>query len=137
ISLNESSSQIVGSSHHMENSTFIILAKIDHILYKARAYNSIMQCAKNLDPIDSHQCRMGQWYDDEGKERFGRTNCYNLMRDPHVLVHQKANKNLTYIQEGQDRMLENGNEIIDNFKEMESASDRLFTLLDSMLAENP
>lgn len=32
---------------NMENSIFIVLAKIDHILYKARAYNSIM----SLDPI--------------------------------------------------------------------------------------
>lgn len=137
ISLNEGSSKIVGSSHQMENSTFIILAKIDHILYKARAYNSVMKCEKHLDIIDSHQCRMGKWYDNEGKERFGRTNSYNLMKDPHALVHQKANKNLAYSEQGQERMLENGDEIINNFKEMESASDRLFTLLDSMLAENP
>ncbi|MDP3022623.1 MAG: methyl-accepting chemotaxis protein [Sulfuricurvum sp.] len=137
ISLNEGSSQIVGSSHRMENSTFIILAKIDHILYKARAYNSVMQCEQHLEAIDSNQCRMGKWYDNEGKERFGRTNSYDLMKDPHTLVHQKANKNLTFIKQGQDRMLENGNEIIDNFKEMENASDRLFVLLDNMLAENP
>jgi len=32
---------------NMENSIFIVLAKIDYILYKARAYNSIM----SLDPI--------------------------------------------------------------------------------------
>jgi methyl-accepting chemotaxis protein len=137
VSLNEGSSQIVNSSHHMENSTFIILAKIDHILYKARAYNSVMQCEQNLDVIDSHQCRMGKWYDNEGKERFGRTNSYDLMKDPHALVHQNANKNLSYIAHGQDRMLENGSEIVNNFKEMESASDRLFILLDNMLAENP
>lgn len=137
VSLNEGSSQIVSSSHHMENSTFIILAKIDHILYKARAYNSVMQCEQHLDVIDSHQCRMGKWYDNEGKERFGRTNSYDLMKDPHALVHQNANKNLSYIEYGQDRMLENGKEIVNNFKEMESASDRLFILLDNMLAENP
>lgn len=136
ISLNEGSSQIVSSSHQMENSTFIVLAKIDHILYKARAYNSVMQCEQHLDAMDSHQCRMGKWYDTEGKERFGKTNSYSLMKDPHALVHQNANKNLTYIKLGQDGMLENGNEIINNFKEMESASDRLFILMDSMLAEN-
>jgi methyl-accepting chemotaxis protein len=136
ISLNEGSSQIVASSHQMENSTFIVLAKIDHILYKARAYNSVMQCEQHLDAIDSHQCRMGKWYDNEGKERFGKTNSYSLMKDPHTLVHQNANKNLTYIKLGQDGMLENSNEIINNFKEMESASDRFFILMDNMLAEN-
>lgn len=136
VSLNEGSSQIVNSSHHMENSTFVILAKIDHILYKSRAYNSVMQCEKHLETLDSHQCRMGKWYDSEGKERFGRTNSYNMMKDPHAIVHQNANKNLALIEGGQDRMLEHSNEIINNFKEMESASDRLFTLLDNMVAEN-
>lgn len=136
ISLNEGSSQIVNSSHNMENSTFVILAKIDHILYKARAYNSVMQCDKQLDTIDSHQCRMGKWYDTEGKERFGKTNSYGLMKDPHAVVHQNANKNIAFIQEGQDRMLEHSSEIVKNFKEMESASDRLFVLLDNMVAEN-
>jgi len=137
ISLNESSSQIVHSSHHMENSTFIILAKIDHILYKARAYNSVMQCSQQLNIIDSHQCRMGKWYDGEGKERFGRTNSYGLMKDPHAVVHANANKNLALIDLNKGCMLGNGPEIIANFIEMEKASDRLFILLDDMLAENP
>ncbi|MDQ1298133.1 MAG: hypothetical protein QG558_672 [Campylobacterota bacterium] len=136
VQLNEGSSKIVHLSHRMENSTFIILAKIDHILYKARAYNSVMQCTPQADIVDSHQCRMGKWYDDEGKERFGRTNSYGLMKDPHAVVHANANKNLTLIDEGQERMLSHSNEIITNFKEMETASDRLFVLLDNMLAEN-
>lgn len=137
VSLNEGSSQIVHSSHRMENSTFIILAKIDHILYKARAYNSVMQCNKQLETVDSHQCRMGQWYNGEGKERFGRTNSYSLMKDPHAVVHANANKNLALIDLNKGCMLGKGDEIIANFIEMENASDRLFILLDDMLAENP
>lgn len=137
VQLNEGSSQIVHSSNRMENTTFVILAKIDHILYKARAYNSIMQCTSQSSIVDSHQCRMGKWYDGEGKERFGRTNSYSLMKDPHAVVHTNANKNLAFIDEGQERMLSHGGEIVTNFKEMEDASNRLFVLLDNMLAENP
>jgi len=137
VALNEGSSQIVSSSHRMENSTFIILAKIDHILYKARAYNSIMLCDHKLAVQDSHQCRMGKWYDGEGKERFGRTNNYSLMNDPHMVVHKNANANLAYIEKGEEAILSHGDEIITNFKEMENASDRLFVLMDNMLAENP
>ncbi|MDP1784274.1 MAG: methyl-accepting chemotaxis protein [Sulfuricurvum sp.] len=137
VKLNEGSSQIVTSSHHMENSTFIILAKIDHILYKARTYNSIMLCDQKLTMVDSHQCRMGKWYDGEGKERFGRTNSYGLMKEPHALVHQNANKNLSFITQGEKGLLDHSSEIITNFKEMESASERLFVLLDNILSENP
>lgn len=137
VELSEGSSQIVRSSHLMENSTFIVLAKIDHILYKARAYNSIMLCKQKLDIQNSHQCRVGQWYDGEGKERFGRTNNYGLMNDPHLIVHKNANANLAYIDKGEDAIIDNSVEIINNFKEMESASDRLFVCMDNMLAENP
>jgi len=137
VQLNEGSSQIVHSSHRMENTTFVILAKIDHILYKARAYNSVMLCDQQLEAVDSHQCRMGKWYDNEGKERFGRTNSYSLMKDPHAVVHTNANKNLAFIDGGEERMLTHSSEIVSNFKEMENASDRLFSLLDNMLSENP
>jgi uncharacterized phage infection (PIP) family protein YhgE len=137
VELNEGSSTIVSSSRNMENGIFIVLAKIDHILYKARAYNSIMLCDHKLAIVDSHQCRMGKWYDGEGKERFGRTNNYSLMNDPHMIVHKNANANLAYIDKGEEAILTHGDEIITNFKEMENASDRLFVLMDNMLAENP
>jgi methyl-accepting chemotaxis protein len=137
VELSKGSSQIVRSSHKMENSIFIVLAKIDHILYKARAYNSIMLCDHKLAIVDSHQCRVGKWYDGEGKERFGRTNNYGLMNDPHMIVHKNANANLAFIDKGEDAILTHSTEIVNNFKEMESASDRLFICMDNMLAENP
>ena len=136
IQLNESSSSIVSSSHTMENSSFIVLAKIDHILYKARAYNSVMMCEHKLTTMDSHQCRLGKWYDSEGKERFGNTRSYEQIKIPHAIVHQNANKNLTFIDKGEETVLTNGSEIVTNFKEMEKASEQLFVLMDAMLEES-
>lgn len=134
IQLNESSSHIVGASYRMENSIFVVLAKIDHILYKARAYNSIMTC-ESIDMIDAHQCRMGHWYDDEGKRRFGKTVNFPLLNQPHTLVHQKVNQNLTILQQDKENCLSHAQTIIANFKEMEQSSHELFTLMDAMLAE--
>lgn len=136
VQLSEGSSNIVTSSHNMENSSFIILAKIDHILYKARAYNSVMVCDHKLKSMDAHQCSLGKWYDGEGKERFGRINSYELIKVPHQIIHQNANKNLTFIDKGEDNLLNNSTEIIANFKEMENASERLFTLMDNILIES-
>jgi len=136
VQLSEGSSNIVTSSHNMENSSFIILAKIDHILYKARAYNSIMVCDHKLQTMDSHQCSLGKWYDGEGKERFGRMSSYELIKAPHAVIHQNANRNLTFIDKGEDNLLNNSTEIIANFKEMENASERLFTLMDNILIES-
>ncbi|MFH0710916.1 MAG: methyl-accepting chemotaxis protein [Pseudomonadota bacterium] len=136
IQLSDGSSNIVTSSHNMENSSFIILAKIDHILYKARAYNSVMVCDQKLTPMDAHQCRLGKWYDGEGKERFGQIGSYELIKAPHAVVHQNANKNLTFIAKGEDNILNNSSEIISNFKEMENASEKLFVLMDNVLTES-
>ena len=134
IRLNESSSNIVDSSYKMENNVFIVLAKIDHILYKSRAYNSIMTCEKQLETLDSHQCRMGKWYDDEGLRRFGKTQHYPMLKTPHEIVHQKANKNLELVAEPA-KCTEHGGEILKNFEEMEKASHELFVLMDEMIAE--
>jgi methyl-accepting chemotaxis protein len=135
IALNESSSGIVSSSRTMENSSFIVLAKIDHILYKARAYNSVMMCEHKLATMDSHQCRLGKWYDGEGKERFGHTRSYEQMKLPHTVVHQNANDNLAFIDKGEDMVLKHGAQIVSNFKDMEKASEQLFTFMDKMLEE--
>lgn len=135
IQLNEGSSKIVHSSHAMENSSFIILAKIDHILYKSRAYNGVMVCDHKIKAVDSHQCRLGQWYDGEGKERFSKARSYDLMKMPHTSVHQNANKNLSYIDHGEEYILDHSNDIIKNFKEMEKASEQLFVLMDNLLTE--
>lgn len=136
VELSEGSSNIVTSSHNMENSSFIILAKIDHILYKARTYNSVMVCDQKLTPMDAHQCRLGKWYDGEGKERFGKMGSYEQIKVPHAVVHQNANKNLTFIAHGEENVLNNSSEIISNFKEMENASEKLFVLMDNVLVES-
>lgn len=135
IHLNENSSNIVDSSYRMENSVFVVLAKIDHILYKSRAYNSIMMCEQHFDVVDSHHCRMGKWYDDEGKRRFGKTRSYPKISEPHAIVHKKANANLDYLHGEKENCLQYSVEIIDNFETMEKASHELFVLLDEMLAE--
>ena len=136
VQLSEGSSNIVTSSHNMENSSFIILAKIDHILYKARTYNSVMVCDQKLTPMDAHQCRLGKWYDGEGKERFGKMGSYEQIKVPHAVVHQNANKNLTFIAQGEENLLNNSSEIISNFKEMENASEKLFVLMDNVLIDS-
>lgn len=136
IKLNESSSEIVNSSYRMENNIFVVLAKIDHILYKSRAYNSIMVCDKKLETTDAHQCRLGTWYDNEGKLRFGKTSSFALMKEPHTAVHQNANKNIAFVTQGEEACLNNADQIVNNFQEMEKESARLFVHMDNMLLES-
>lgn len=136
VRLNESSSNIVTSSYMMENSVFIVLAKIDHILYKSRAYNSLMRCEQRLEILDTHQCSVGKWYNDEGKRRFGHTASYQALKLPHEIVHNEANKNLTFLQDrDNDACIINANQIISNFTKMEVASAELFNHMDNLIKE--
>jgi methyl-accepting chemotaxis protein len=136
IRLNNNAGRIVTNSYYMENSLFIVLAKIDHILYKSRAYNSVIVGDAQLDMMSSDQCRLGKWYNDEGKRRFGATSSYPKVQQPHHIVHENANANIAYIHDGiEGSHLENGPEIIRRFKLMEEASNELFALMDNMLLE--
>ncbi|MDF1882535.1 CZB domain-containing protein [Sulfurimonas sp. SAG-AH-194-C21] len=136
VELSDGSTHIVNRSYHMENSIFIVLAKIDHILYKARAYNSIMSLEPILKEVNSHQCNLGMWYDGEGKARFSSSNSYPKIAAPHNTVHVNANNNLAFLhKDAENDTLTNADTIVNNFEKMEEASEELFVLMDSMLDE--
>ncbi len=137
VELSTNSSQIVKQSFHMENSVFIVLAKIDHILYKSRAYNSIISLSKILKSVGTHECNLGQWYNEEGKERFSRTSSYAKIASPHDIVHKSANANMLFLDgDAEKNTLENIPTIIKNFEAMERASEELFALMDAMVVES-
>lgn len=120
----------------IENSTFITLAKIDHIVFKSNAFSSIFEGKAKGQFADHHNCRLGKWYETgKGKERFGSLPSYKLLEKPHSIVHAKVHDNLVYI-ESSDRVIENEDAILRNFTDMEVASDELFTLMDRVLSES-
>jgi len=137
VELSESSSKMVDYSYQMENSVFIVLAKIDHILYKSRAYNSIISLNKLLSHQTTHECSLGEWYDGEGKRRFSNTKSYSEIALPHAKIHENANANLNYLDGNIEKdTLENAAKILENFEQMEQSSEELFELMDSMLNES-
>ena len=136
IELSDGSNAIVDSSYQMENSVFVVLAKIDHILYKSRAYNSLMSLKPILKAVDAHHCNLGVWYDGEGKTRFSNTSSYAKIATPHTIVHKNANNNLEFLSgDALHSVLTNADTVIHNFDEMEKASEELFILMDNILAE--
>jgi methyl-accepting chemotaxis protein len=137
IELNESSNKIVDYSYNMENTTFVILAKIDHIVYKSNAYTTVITAEELLKTSTHHECRLGKWYDNEGQRRFGDSPSFKQIPAVHKIVHDNANKNVAYIADGiEDSHVPYGDEVIAHFKEMEEASKKLFVLLDNILVES-
>lgn len=136
IELNEGSNKIVDYSYNMENSIFIVLAKIDHIIYKSNAYNTIINATPSLTISDHNSCRLGKWYDGEGARRFSETPSFKRIPAPHKIVHDTANANAAYLSDGiEDSHVDDGDKVVERFEEMEKASTELFIHLDSMLEE--
>ena len=121
-------------AHAIENMVFVILAKIDHTIYKSNAYSSLFRRQKRSEFPDPDNCRLGQWYNGAALEKFGHTKAYRAMDIPHRQIHRLADANITYI-EPQDRVLEHKDEIISNFREMEVQSQKMYDLMEAMLQE--
>ncbi len=120
----------------IENTTFVTLAKIDHIIFKSNAYKSIANGKKEGHFSDHHSCRLGQWYDSgSGKERFSHLPSYKEIEIPHSSVHHAVLHNLQFVEE-EDRTIEHKEEIIKDFESMEEASLKLFSLMDNLIKES-
>lgn len=132
---NVDAKEIANLSYTLESLNFVILAKIDHIIFKSKAYSSIFHGEAKFAPNDHHECRFGKWIDSDGKERFGRTSSYSRIDAPHSVVHSRIIENMKFIANG-DRVLENKERIIENFTQAEAASDELFALMDNLLEES-
>ncbi|MDD2266993.1 methyl-accepting chemotaxis protein [Sulfuricurvum sp.] len=120
----------------IENTTFVTLAKIDHIMFKSNAYKTIVNGQSEAKFSDHHSCRLGKWYESgPGKERFSHLPSFKGIEKPHETVHTEVHKNLQFIENG-DHSVEHKDEVIKNFQSMEDASQILFTLMDSLIKES-
>ena len=132
--LNSEATDMAQIINNMENKVFIVLAKIDHIIYKANAYDSIIAADKSKSFGSHTACRLGKWYESSGKERFGNTEAYKSTLTPHKTVHESVHKCIAYF-ENEDTRIENEEQIIENLQIMEKNSNQLFTHLNNMLIQ--
>ena len=129
---NTTSESVLASSRLMKNKNFVVLAKIDHILFKDDALKHIEKDSIK-EQSNHHNCRLGKWYDEEGISQFSHSKSFKQMQEPHATVHNKVNDTFTLIKDSD--ILVNRGAILQNFTEMEKASDKLFLLMDNMLDE--
>ena len=118
----------------MQNKVFVVLAKIDHIIFKAKAYDAIVEADQKTHFGTHTECRLGKWYSSTGKERFGNTDAFKSALVPHKTVHDMVINTSSYYS-NKDIRLENKEKILENLKTMEDGSDKLFLLLNDMLLE--
>lgn len=126
------SESVLKSSQNMKNKNFVVLAKIDHILFKADALSHVEK-GEHKDFGDHHACRFGKWYDTEGAAQFTHSKSFIKVKDSHKMVHERVIDTFALLKDNQ--AIQHANEVKSNFTNMENASDELFILMDKMLEE--
>ena len=133
--LNSLATEASTSAVNIQNRLFTTLVKVDHILFKSNAYSAVLNDDTQREFPDHNHCRMGQWYHELGKERFGATKSFREMESPHATVHNMVFKNMEFVHQGNVTKYDHPQVITQNFAEMEDASKTLFSKLDHMLEE--
>jgi len=129
---NRASESVLASSRLMKNKNFVVLAKIDHILFKDDALNQIEK--ENIKESTTHtECRLGEWYRHDGVSQFQHSTSFKALDKPHATVHKIVNDTFALLQTSS--LLEQRKKIIENFHTLEAASSELFSLMDTMLLE--
>ena len=120
----------------IQDRLYVSLVKVDHIVFKSRAYSAVIEEKQEVVIPDHHHCNMGKWYDDEGKKHFGTTRAYAELAEPHKTVHAMIFKNMEYVEAGTVLKKDTPDRIVANFAAMEAASGDLFRALDAMIQEH-
>ena len=118
---------------------YTTLVKVDHIIFKHEAYGTILDENKEKASSfsDHHSCRLGQWYDTEGKNHFGNTPSYKALVGPHSAVHANVLKTLKCVST-ETCLSVAKEEVITNMAIVEAESFKLFDLFKEMVKEgNP
>ena len=123
------------ASKYTEEKSFTTLIKIDHIIYKTNAYSSVLnEIVNESNNIDADNCRLGKWYSSKGKELFGYTNAYKAIKSPHHNIHNFVIENMQEL--SKNGLNKNNSKFyLDNFKNMEESSIKVFEYLDKMVEE--
>ncbi|MCS6787614.1 MAG: methyl-accepting chemotaxis protein [Thiobacillaceae bacterium] len=120
--------------------SFVSLVKVDHVVYKQRAYMALSTNGAQPEhvraiEVDDHGCRLGRWYDAEGQGRFGHTAAYRELAAPHQRVHHSAHAMLQLLEQNWAEDAEVQARIHEALKDMEAGSEGVMLALDRMVVE--
>jgi methyl-accepting chemotaxis protein len=128
-----------GRAARTRDMSFASLVKVDHVIYKQRAYMALStngeETYRQAVAVDHHQCRLGKWYESIGGERFGAMPSFRLLEQPHARVHSNVHNMLHALGQGWE---ENGDVQENIYKSMqatEQASHEVMLLIDKLVLE--
>lgn len=115
-------------------SVFMVLVKIDHLLFKARGYKSVFTMKVDSEFADHHHCRLGKWADTgKGSQIFGHTQSFRKLESPHKAVHDSILSAIECVRA--NTCTKESDNITRYFENAETASQDVIHVLSDMLTE--
>ena len=113
---------------------FMVLSKLDHLLFKAHGYKTVFTGEATGHFASDSECRLGRWYfEGEGKDKFGKCPSYTKMATPHKTVHDSIKKAVNCVQKG--TCTQESQNVMTYFHDAEEASKKVIENLNNMLQE--
>ncbi len=138
--LSDSAQATIRYISYAKDKSFGLLTKLDHIVYKQNAYIAIENqedCPQyHAISVDSHNCRLGKWYDSGiGYENFRHTSSYSKLSHPHADVHQYTQDAYAVSRKNWQEHPDLLNSILTHMQRTEEASADVMHYIDSMVEE--
>jgi hypothetical protein len=118
--------------------SFASLVKVDHVIFKQRAYmtlNTRDTSYADAVKVDHHNCRLGKWYEGQGRELFGALPSYKMLVQPHARVHDSIHAMLPYLDQDWEKDLGLQQAMYEKLRSAEEASKEVMTLIDQLVRE--
>jgi hypothetical protein len=136
---NESAVTTLSGARYAQDLSFASLVKVDHIIYKQRAYVLINepdnQEIRSAVGVDHHNCRLGKWYEGAGKEVFGDVPSFRSLLEPHSKVHGCVHDMVAMLDQPWDKDDALQDKIINAMECAEEGSMGVMRTIDQAVAE--
>lgn len=134
IELGNRAEEIESDSTNVLYSVFMVLIKLDHLLFKAKGYKSVFSNKADEEFVDHHHCRLGKWAEGgKGSQIFGNTPSFRKLESPHKSVHENIIAAVNCLKtntSGQE-----SKNIMSHFQDAEKGSREVIETLNMMLME--
>lgn len=125
---------IQSDSTNVLYSVFMVLVKLDHLIFKAKGYKSVFSLKVDEEFVDHQHCRLGKWANGgKGAEIFGNTASFRKLEAPHKLVHDNILSAVKCVTSG--TCGQESKNVMTYFKNAEAASRIVIDVLNTMLLE--
>jgi methyl-accepting chemotaxis protein len=135
----ESAVTTLSNARYAQDLSFASLVKVDHVVYKQRAYVLINhpdhEEFRKAVSVDHHNCRLGKWYEGDGKSVFGEMGSFKQMVTPHSKVHDSVHRAVELLSQDWSRNKEMQDRIYAAMESAEEASMGVMQSLDQVVAE--